>query len=82
MDDYKLKLLPIKELVSKVNEMNIKLTEVDLYHPNSRRITMLFEMFIYMFSPKKHQLVETLREEAFERLSSIIGSSSVSIYKY
>ncbi|KAG2234735.1 hypothetical protein INT48_004173 [Thamnidium elegans] len=75
MEDYKLRLKPVKELVSILQEMNLSVTEADLYRPSSHRTTIIFETLINIFGPAKYRLIEEVRVEATKRVITLTGSS-------
>lgn len=82
MEDYKLRLKPVKELVSSLQEMTLSVTEADLYRPSSHRTTIIFRTLIGIFCPANYRRIEEARAEATKRVIALTGSSPVNIYIY
>lgn len=80
MEDYKPRLKPVEELVSILQQMNLRVSKRDLYEPNSRRTTIIFESLVAMFCPENYGLIKEAQTEASNRIITSTGSSLVNIY--
>ncbi|GAA5813265.1 hypothetical protein MFLAVUS_006740 [Mucor flavus] len=75
MEDYKPRLKPVEELVSILQQMNLRVSKRDLYDPSSRRTTIIFESFVAMFCPENYGLIKEAQTEATNRIITSTGSS-------